>query len=291
MNKRLPCFLHVPRSGGTYLLYKSSEFLRLYGLKNNWNNRLNWNLDIRLIFVSIDSKVIFTAIAYDRLQNYKNNKNFKPIYGPYSDIIEYEKFIQVCQEDELIISSIAIESDGAHLIRSGFFDNFLSKIGLSPIYYCTLREPYDRAVSLYYYINGASSAHEPTHNQIKSNSIEDYLCSYELEDSWLIRVLTGLEDSQEINEKSFEKACQLLSPFIIKDVSKIDELIHEVFSKKFDDASDILNELKTQTDFYKNKSEKKEYPNFLDLKEDTRAFFLERKKYDIGLYKQLILNK
>ena len=231
---------------------------------------------------------IFLLILYIET---KNNKNFKPIYRPYSDTIEYEKFIQVCQEGELFISSIAIESDGARLIRHGFFDDLTSKIGLNPTYYCTVREPYDRAISLYYYINGTSSVHEPTHNLIKSASSEEYLSSYELEDSWLVRVLVGLEDNQEINEKAFEKSCQLLSPFIIKDVSKIDELMHEVFSKKFQDAPNILNELKTQTDFYKNKSEKKECPSFSDLKDETRAFFLERKKYDIRLYNKYAFNK
>lgn len=284
MNKKLPCFLHIPRSGGTYLLYKSVDFLRLYGLRKGWNNRLYWNLDIRLLLVHIERKVIFTAVVYDRLQNYKNNKIFNPIAGPHSDLIEYEDFIRVCQDGQVLISSIVIESDGAHLIRSGFFDNFLGKLDLSPIYYCTLREPYNRAVSLYNYINSDFSAHEPTHKQIKSSSLEEYLHSYELEDSWVIRILTGIENNQEINEKIFEKTCQLLSTFSIKDVSKIDELSYEVFSKKFDDASDVLNKWKTQTDFYKNKSEKKEYPSFSDLKEDTKTFFLKRKKYDILLY-------
>ena len=291
MNNNIPCFLHIPRSGGTYLLYKSSEFLRLYGLKNNWKSKPNWNLDIRLVFVTFSGKTIFTAIVYDDLQSYKTNKNFQPIYGPYSDIIEYKYFLEACKEEKLLISSIAIESDGAHLISSNFFTNFLNSIGLKPIYYSTLREPYDRAISLYSYINSPSSNHEPTHNLIKSKSIYDYLSSYELEDSWLIRVLTQIPDNQEINEEIFQNACKILDRFIIMDISKIDELIHEVFSKKYSDAKEILNELKSKTNFYKNRSENEKRPEFSDLDFGIKQFFLNRKKYDIRLYNRYTGNK
>lgn len=290
MNSNIPCFFHIPRSGGTYLLYKSSDFLRLYGLKMGWNNRINWNLDIRLIFVTLDNKIIFTAIAYDKLQNYKNNKNFKSIYGEYSDIVEYENFITACKQNGLLLSSIAIESDGAHLIPSGFFKKFLNELGLNPIYYATLREPFDRAVSLYYYINSPASVHEPTHNKIKSKSVEEYLSSYDLEDSWVIRTFTGIPNNKEIHEEDFKKASEILSQFTVKDISKIDELIHEIFSKRFHDSSDLLQHLKTKKDFYKNKSEKKQCLRFSDLKEETRSFFLKRKKYDIELYNKFAIS-
>jgi hypothetical protein len=151
-----------------------------------------------------------------------------------------------------------------------------------------LREPFDRCQSLYSYITSSSSNHEPTHGTIKFKTFEEYLNSYQLEDSWLIRNLINIPDSREITEEDYYQACFILDQFKIKDISKTDFLINEAFIEYYNiDQSIIINDL---SKIKKNETLNKQKICFSELNEETKMTFLRRTEFDRRLYKKYIFN-
>ena len=75
---------------------------------------------------------------------------------------------------------------------------------------------------------------------IKFKTFEEYLNSYQLEDSWLIRNLINIPDSREITEEDYYQACFILDQFKIKDISKTDFLINEAFIEYYNTLINII---------------------------------------------------
>ena len=80
-----------------------------------------------------------------------------------------------------------------------FVDEFVKLFNVNDfgfLMYTTIRDPFERAVSLYNYINSSISSHEPNHKSLGLLTFDQYISSSEAEDSWLIRNLLDLPDSE-----------------------------------------------------------------------------------------------
>ena len=104
------------------------------------------------------------------------------------------------------------------------FDYICKIIKREPVYYTIFRDCFSRTVSMYNYLNSNKSKHEPTHKKIVYNTFEEYIKSYQLEDSWLIRKLLGVPGDKCINEDYFNKSCNILNKVKIADVKNVEEI-------------------------------------------------------------------
>jgi len=189
------------------------------------------------------------------------------------------------ENDQLDILSIVIEPESGELRPSfSLVHQILNICRSSGVYFTITREPFSRQQSLYYYLTGEESSHEPTHGSIKQHSFIEYLNSKSLEDSWLIRAVTGMQDLWEITGFWFDMACNLFDSlnFKIKDIRETDILIDEVLQECFDSPmviSDRDNSMRNSTNI-KNKI------TIDDLDDVTRLKFEANTHWDKELYER-----
>ena len=281
MNK-IPVFLHIPKNAGTYVLGWTMTLFRYYGIANNWEDRVEWDYNLRRIVLQYESKQIATLFIYDSYNVRDSNQNF--VQHPtdkYCNIIELQNFLDELKNKKLTLFSVIVEPDGVQHIKENLYKDICEHNKSHPLYYTILRDTYNRSESLYNYIKSSKSSHEPTHNAIKSKTFVDYLNSYELGDSWLIRRLINITDSEIINEEIFNKACIILDEFKIKDIKHTDELINEVFTECYNISQNIVDN--NDRNVFKNSTSSDTFV-FDDLDEKTKNAFLTRTEFDRKLY-------
>jgi len=288
MNK-IPVFLHIPKNAGTYVLGVTMEMFRHYGIINGWRNELNWNLNLRRILLQKNGNQIATLFVYDPKKIRNTNLKFKSLSNDnHCNIIDTEDFLNELKHGQLIIFSIIIEDHGTKYIKDDLYKTICETANVLPFYYTILRNPFERALSLYNYIISPESCHESTHNIFVYKTFTDYVRSYHLEDSWLIRNLNIIPEEKSITEEDFSKTCYLLNNFVINDISCVDELLNETFSicygvtkNSFPDVSFNVN---------KNITNKKNKTTFDKLDEETKKIFLERTEFDRKIYQKYCCN-
>ena len=210
-----------------------------------------------------------------------------------------EQFLSFIKNNETFIFAILIEprNSGSSFVKSeliGWEDNldFVNKTcekhNRKPINFCTLREPFSRAKSLFYYLTSSDSDHELVRDEISSSTFEQYIESEELEDSWLIRQLLCIKWSDSIDEVHYNTSIEKLKEFYVKDITQVDSLIEEVFSKSYNLS--FLNLLESDTDYNLNKhqSSKTNTLSFDQLSPDLQQKFLDRTRLDKKLYNHFI---
>jgi len=285
MNK-VPVFLHIPKNAGTYVLSWIMKLFRYYGIAKKWNNHVGWNLCLRRLLITHENRVILTAFVYDKTNECKSNSFFNKVENDeYCNQTTLLYFLSELLNKRFFVFALIIEADGFSFFRQGLMVLFNQILDTTSVCYMILREPFDRAKSMYSYINSTFSAHEPTHNNIKSKTFHDYINSSELEDSWLIRNLVGVSNNEEIQNTHYNDTCKLLHTFKIKDISKVDDLINEVFLECHNIAQSSIPD--HMIDINLNNNSKK---NILDtislnsLDEHTKNTFLKRTHYERLLY-------
>jgi len=286
MNK-IPVFLHIPKNAGTYVLGVTMSLFRHYGIIKGWRNKPNWNLNLRRILLQKEGVQIATVFVYDPEEVRKTNKNFKSHHmDEYCNTVDIDHFKDELKNKKIVLFSIIVESEGVKYIKDKLYDTICDVYNCSAYYYTILRNPFDRAVSMYHYISGGKSTHEPTHGMIKSDKLETYLKSYQLEDSWLIRRLNDISDDQPITENDFNQTCFILNQFKIKDISKTDELINDVFFECYGVDQNIITDRMSKIN--RNITSNKQEITFDALSEDTKPQFLKRTYWDQQIYERYV---
>ena len=105
-----------------------------------------------------------------------------------------------------------------------------------------------------------------------------------LEDSWLIRAVTGMPDNTSVNSHWKEEANQFIikNNFKVKDIKQSLNLINEVLEYCYEESV-IETDVKTVN---KNESKSKKQ-NIKDLSVKEREIFSNRIKWDLELYQSL----
>jgi len=205
-----------------------------------------------------------------------------------------EEFLSFIQNNKTFIFAVLIEprNSGSSFVKSeliGWEDNleFINEIcerhNRQPINFLTLREPFSRANSLFHYLTSSDSDHELVRDEIASSTFEQYIESEELEDSWLIRQVLCLKWSDPIDEGHYNIAIEKLKEFYIKDITQVDYLIEEIFSKSYN-----LSFSKAPESYLnRNKSSKINTLQFNQLPPRLQQKFLDRTRWDKKLYNRL----
>jgi hypothetical protein len=283
-----PVFLHIPKNAGTYVLGYTMEMFRCYGLLNGWNIKKNWNIDLRRVSLTEENGTqIANLFIHDPYEIRNSSKYF--ISHPrdaYCNIIYFKEFIEEISNNNLFVFSILIEPGGVKYIKNNVYDQICEKNNSTPFYYTIFRDPYERALSLYNYLTSFLSNHERTHGLIKAATFEEYLVSYQLEDSWLIRELLGLPDNIGISHEHFQQACTILDKFKIKNIYEIDLLLRDVFSTCYDLTKEKIQYIWIDS-INKNANPKNKIKScFESLDEETKEIYLDRTQFDYSIYKR-----
>lgn len=276
MNK-IPIFLHIPKNAGTYVLSWTMSIFRYWGHEKGL-----YGGNLRRISITQDNRTVMTIFAH--VPNCMNNTKFLTnSLDKSNSFIDLYTFLSELLKKQIEVFSICIEAAGFCFLRQKLIELFLEIIKKEPLYYTCVRDVFSRNQSIYNYINSQNSVHELTHGYIKSKTFLDYIKSPEMEDSWLIRNLTGISDNISITEKDFENSCDILNNFKITDIKNVNEIIDSVFYECYNlKMEDIPKERRY---IFKNETPIQKI-NFLDLDGETQDFFLKRTEFDRKIYQK-----
>jgi hypothetical protein len=156
-----------------------------------------------------------------------------------------------------------------------------------PLNFTVLRNPYDRALSIFNYIKSDNSSHEPNHDCLVSKSFQEYIESDELEDSWFLRSLMDMPDSAIIEPYHLTLAHEgYLKHFRISDISKVDDLINNVFHGVYGIQQSDVEDHVIESNLHRNATPNKLKIKFEDLDPTIQQKFLDRTYWDRKLWKR-----
>lgn len=152
--------------------------------------------------------------------------------------------------------------------------------------FTVLRNPYDRALSIFNYIKSDNSSHEPNHDCLASQSFQEYIKSDELEDSWFLRNLLDMSDDQIIEPYHLTLADKWLGYFRIADVSKVDDVINQVFHGAYGIQQSDVEDHVIESNLDRNATPSKLKIKFEDLEPTIQQKFLDRTYWDRKLWER-----
>ena len=242
---------------------------------------------------SIDKNILPNA------QNSYINSILEQGADPQTNIISPQKFLDFVSTKDIIPFCIIIDPIFWGGLKSP--DNssswkdariFIDKVLLfskrkHPLNFAVLRNPYDRALSIFNYIKSDNSSHEPNHDCLVSKSFQEYIESDELEDSWFLRSLMDMPDSAIIEPYHLTLAHEgYLKHFRISDTSKVDDLINNVFHGAYGILQSDVEDWVLKNNIHKNSTPNKLKIKFEDLDTTTQQKFLDRTYWDRKLWER-----
>jgi hypothetical protein len=287
-DKKIPLFFHTPKNAGTYINGNMLTFLRFY--VRQFNEKVNFNKDLLgkpfdLRIVDSQGNSLFNIYGIDDKSIFKNDNKFVFLQG-----ITYSININYINLD--LLNSIDVFCINVTAKAFPFFEkigDWFDSLSVSFLPFICLRDPFERALSLFKYLGSDSSIHEPTHRKIISKTFEDYMASNQLEDSWLIRSLCRSPVNQDITNKDLESTLSLLSYFTVFSIQNVDMSINKIFYtaygySRFDISDDWFNDLNF------NQSSSKVDINLHTLPQNTQKAFKTRTFKDQLIF-DIFINK
>jgi len=289
VNSLIPVHLHIPKNAGTYVQDVFSRyFIRIL-------EREKEKEAFCVQKISVESPLFNLTLTVEFLTDYwKNDENMKahPVAvmrgknNPRAKSCGIETFKTYLRNKQLRLLAVVIEPVGNQDVRSGLFQVYelLGICEKTPLNFLILRDAFSRQQSLYYYLTGEESSHEPTHGSIKQESFLDYIQSDNLEDSWLIRVFSGMRAEEAISRDWFNLTTSFLDShyFEIKSIKDTDLLINQVLFNCFN--NEVIKTDREQA--LKNASAKSTKIKIDDLTEETKQKFLEHTYWDRKLWER-----
>ena len=288
-------FYHIAKNAGTYVLSWMMMLCRKYNMYLGNNQIPGWTSKrIRRSIVLLEEGKQLTCCIHTPTDVATISNNFKKhkFSDEVTDHVDLESFINSIEHGDVEVFSISVDPTipGALIQRDAVEKIKHASKRKHALNFTVLREPFERSISLYHYIKGDKSKHEPTHDSIVSSNFLEYIQSSELEDSWLIRHLLDMQDSQIIEPSHFTLANEYLQYFRISDMSGVDELINNVFHGAYGILQSDVEPNVVATHINKNQTNKKLKYKFSDLDPKIQQVFLDRTYWDRKLWKRYCKN-
>lgn len=291
MNSLIPVHLHIPKNAGTYV----QDVFNRYFIRILEREKQKEAFCVQKI--SVESPLFNLTLTVEFLTDYwKSDENMKahPVAAmrgknnPRAKSCGIETFKTYLRNKQLRLLAVVIEPVGNQDVRSGLFQAYelLGICEKTPLNFLILRDAFSRQQSLYYYLTGEESSHEPTYGSIKQESFLDYIQSDDLEDSWLIRVVSGMRAEEAISRDWFNLTTSFLDShdFEIKSIKDTDLLINKVLFNCFN--NEVIKTDREQA--LKNASAKSTKITIDDLAEEAKQKFLERTHWDRKIYERYL---
>lgn len=209
----VPVFLHIPKNAGTYVFHAMRQLLK-------GSEQFRPHKIYRLMDAGVCVATVFGSAATESELKCRSTRS------PMKCEVECAHFLDTLQRSDIRIFSAIIHSSGFRQLGE-IVDQLERGTGRQATRFALLRDPFERARSLYNYLTSPRSRHEVTH--INSPTLADYLRSHESEDCWLIRELLRLTNSHIITDDDFNRACDVLDAMTIMPMAQVNEAMDDVF--------------------------------------------------------------
>lgn len=277
MNRKLPVFFHIPKNAGTYVsnivwFIMDTFWYKILWVKYNENEQ-NFKGSLKNILIVNDKNhIIYRIYGYDHLSKKDN----------YDVEYSLDEFLNYINKGQFELFSIIIEAIGFNK----HYDLLDKLTNFEFVKFAILREPLSREYSLYNYLKGEYSNHERNHNEIHSNSFEEYLNSEQLGDSWLIRAMLNVHDNTILADDHLNSIYKILDTFELEDIKNTDKLINKVFMECYklnlnDINPDILRDNLINENINRNKKNER-------INDETLKCFKRKTKYEYKIYNRYV---
>jgi len=248
------------------------------------------NRQLQKLKVIIPNHGMLTVFAFTPKEVYDNSEIATKI-DKWSSELSIFKLFSLVKNSELELFSIVIEpgfywGDIKNLIdlRPSFDAAYALCDIANSNYKCfgTLRFPFQRVLSAFAYLCEETSIHEPNHKKIMCNSLRGYILSDQLEDSWVIRSLSGKLYSEALNQHDFDYVVDFLKDFTF--TLNAEDSINDVFKKSYNITLQDCKVIETN----RNRNPDKQDLKLSDLDEKTQTAYKNKTKFDHLLFKHFI---
>jgi hypothetical protein len=262
--QKLPVFFHIPKNAGTYIYNRSFNIVKqLVNTKQK-----TYNLEVK--------KEGLTSYLIVCSSDKGLSDKYKVMNGASWVCVDYEDL----QLDDLNLYFIEVCDQSFGLYKDDIYKKLNKDI--KTFEFLSLRDPYERILSLFSYLKSAQSSHESTSGIFDGMEIVDYLNSDYLEGSWLIRNLLNIPNETPIIKQHFDSACEILDNFLISDIKNVDSLLSRVFGYCYG----IKDCSTKQQEIYSNKTKIKVECDFDSLDQQTKDHFNNQTKWDRLLFEK-----
>lgn len=288
----LPVFYHIPKNAGTYVLSWIKALCSQYHLFKNSDSVNQHSLHkIRRVLLTLEDGAQLSCFYYTPTNINSSNSNFHIIStnDGHSDQVDLEVFIDCIESKDVEIFCIAVEPVliGWRSARSAINLLLQASLRKSLLDFVVLRDPYERAQSIFNYLHDKNSSHEPTHNAIESHNFIDYIHSLQLEDSWFLRSVINIPESTIIEPYHLTLAHERwLKNFYISDITQVDSLINKVFNDAYGISQLDIEDQFLKNNIYKNETSYTFKIEFKDLNKVTQQKFLDHTYWDRKIWER-----
>lgn len=292
---RVPVILHIPKNAGSYMIY----MLQLFFNKNfrrviKGNENVNTMRRIEVHDRSV--QMIMYCLMNDNY--FLTDSNMESLDDRAYSRCKLTTFKNYIVNGNGTLLTIIIKPSTTDDLRESWFSAWrvLDWIDTEPLNHMFLREPFARHRSLYNYLTSEKSAHEDTHGLLTSKTFVDHIMSNQLEDSWLIRGLTGMCRNSVIDKYWYKQAVDFINTnnIHVSCVKNIDSMFEHIYQSQHQKSFNEVVEFYKQTlrDEIEENSNKNtcELITIHDLPDDVLCVFNEKTKWDQHLYNTLTNN-
>ena len=282
--RKIPVFYHIPKNAGTYVSDYMLAAFRHYRVmytappktQNPKSDTIKF-LDVTSGGFPLGRFLIFDPFYFcDAVPSFYNQYSSEYLS---TDINNFPKGLF----KNVFLFAMIVHAPGFRVFRkllrlaAGYsFHNFM-----------ILRDSFSRAQSFYNYIISENSTHEDTHGLINSKTLEEYILSEKMEDSWLIRNILNMDDcSGPLSSSDCNKCCKALKFFDIYDIKNTHEAIKSAFSDCYhfdigDIGAELIKNVAKNDTLYKK-------IDFEELSGECSEAFCTRTFWDRELYGRLL---
>jgi hypothetical protein len=284
--KKIPSFLHVPKNAGSFVISLLTKyFARMFSGDKHFN--------LQRMQVDFDDCSHATFFIFFKQDDWKDDEKIRDykFNAPRSRSTDRETLLGYIKDGKAeLLAAIAepaiSEQEGCKgevcpkiIMKS--FDNIWSclvELDLEPLNFTILRDPLERAISLYNYINSSRSKHEDTHKSIETDSLNEYLASYTIEDSWLIRALNEIPTNEPIEYRHLDNALDFLieNEFLVEDIKRSEQILKRVLNECYGSDIDENDLVSAGRNDDKTKAKKRGVPNEIVERFKKRTFWDEK---------------
>jgi hypothetical protein len=279
--KKIPFFVHYPKCGGSSV----SVWLRQYLFFFKKNKSLKKEL---VILDETKRPILAIFISFN-----------KEIKEPYLLKTRNEKIIGIYLSDlysflskyKIKIHYGIIKTAGVKFLKNGLYDDIIKKFykNYSIKYFLSFREPLEREISLFYYLNSERSEKELTHKAFGDISFEDYIKNI-MPDSWLLTTLSG-KNSYDLKNSDYRKCINFLKNFFVFEINDLEKGIRNFISTI--ENNNNRNSENFLQEIFKNKynvAPENQKKLIHHLSEESQNLFKEKKFFEYKIYSLLKKN-
>lgn len=262
---KTPIFLHYPKCAGTSI---SRKMISVF-----FSNREEANKSILCIYDSFQNPVFHLLVENINYTNLKNacsdiQNNY---YLPLDDFATLLKW-----QSKLKIHSIYVTPLGVKFFGNNFLQIFLQNYTtIDPLYFMSIRDPWEREKSFFFYLKSNASKHEITHQHYRDISFEDYV-EKKMPDSWLATTLLE-KDSVDLTCNDVNIISDITEKIIFFNTDQIGESLLSIYKEcGLDLDRNIIEDI-----FFKKNHAGEMTPERANLNSSTPIFSIFKQKKDI----------